>query len=68
MSDFTWAPENNQRYMRKEKTVIRADHNWTSFLHRLRGLDDGRYMLTITKSNDAIDLTVLNLGRVEEMT
>lgn len=50
----------------KKKTVA-IDSRWLSFLYSLIRLNDGRYMLTITKTGFIVDFTVTNLGSVERI-
>ena len=46
---------------------LMLDSNLAALIKRLMALNDGRFMITLTKDGHKIDLTVLELGKVERI-
>jgi hypothetical protein len=46
---------------------IALDSRFAALIKRIMQLDDGRFMLTLTKDSGIIDLTVTRLGSVEKI-
>ncbi len=49
----------------KKTKTIAIDRRFAELIYRLMRLSDGRHLLTITKSQTRLDLTVTELGGVE---
>lgn len=51
----------------EKKKLVRTDSQYVILLRKLMSLADGRSLLTITKEGESIDVTVLELGKVERI-
>jgi hypothetical protein len=56
----------SQTEHRSVKTIA-LDSRFSALIKRIMQLDDGRFMLTLTKESGYIDLTITRLGNVERI-
>ena len=53
---------------KSEKKTIAIDSRFVKLIQRIMQLSDGRFMITLTKSGNYLDLSITSLGNVERIS